>query len=356
MSDSSEKPKRQRRVPDQDVLTQRGSAGAQARWAKSDPSRRELPSAICGSVDRPLRIGGMSIPCYVLEDETRVLTVSGMSDGMGLARGGSMVAGMNRLELFVSRNRIKSFISSELSERINSPIVFLTPTGGKAYGYAAEILVELCEAVLALRESGDLQTQQKNIAQQCEKLMRGLARVGIDHMVDEATGYQYMRRRDALHEILDAYISKDLLPWTKKFPDEFYVEIYRLMGWDYLNPLSAKKPSYVGKLTNLLVYDRLPKEVLDELRRQNPVKEDTKRRAFKHHQLLTSDIGNHHLEKQITKSISLMEVSDDWRQFLPLFRKQNARVRMLRDDRGQMIQQRQDEDAQQQLSFIEAEI
>src|SRR5829696_4825819 len=127
----------------------RASAGAQARWAKADPSREHLARAICGSHDRPLRISDMSIPCYVLDDETRVLTVAGMSDGLGLARGGSMIAGMNRLELFISRNRISAFVSKDLAERIRSPIVFITPTGGKAYGYAAEILVELCEVVLA---------------------------------------------------------------------------------------------------------------------------------------------------------------------------------------------------------------
>jgi hypothetical protein len=305
----------------------RASAGAQARWAKADPSRAKLPHAICGSTDRPLRVGDLSIPCYVLEDERRVLTVAGISDGMGLARGGSMVAGLNRLELFASRDRVKPYVSSNLTERIANPIVFVTPTGGKAYGYDAEVLVELCEAVLAARTAGILQKQQERIAEQCEKLIRGLARVGIIGMVDEATGYQYIRRRDALHEILAAYISGDLLPWTQRFPEEFYVEIYRLMNWDYLDPRSAKKPSYVGKLTNLLVYDRLPKGVVEELRRLNPVQVETGRRRHKHHQFLTGDIGNPHLEKQITQVLALLRVSDHWREFLTMFRKHIARTR-----------------------------
>lgn len=62
------------------------SAGAQARWAKADPSRGSLPKAVCGSTDEPVRIGDAKIPCYVLEDETRVLTVAGVSDGIGLGR------------------------------------------------------------------------------------------------------------------------------------------------------------------------------------------------------------------------------------------------------------------------------
>ena len=267
----------------------------------------------------------MSIPCYVLEDERRVLTVSGISDGMGLARGGSMVAGMNRLELCASRDRVKPFISSDLSERIHTPIIFVTPTGGKAYGYDAEVMVELCEAVLAARQEKRLQTQQLRIAQQCENLMRGLARVGIISMVDEATGYQYIRQRDALHKILEAYIPGDLLPWTQRFPEEFYSEIYRIMGWDYLDPGSAKKPGYVGILTNKLIYDRLPPGVLDELRKRNPVQDHSKRRRYKHHQLLSEGVGNPHLEKQITQVLALLRISDDKREFMAHFRKHVAR-------------------------------
>lgn len=81
---------------------------------------------------------------------------------------------MNRFELFASGNRIKPFISNELMERFRNPIIFLTPTGGQAYGYEADVLVELCEAVLSARATGDLQKQQLGIAQQCEMIIRGL--------------------------------------------------------------------------------------------------------------------------------------------------------------------------------------
>ncbi|GEO43491.1 hypothetical protein SAE02_76390 [Skermanella aerolata] len=295
-------------------------AGAQARWAKADPGRENLSRAICGSVDKPLMIGDIEIPCYVLDDERRVLTVAGMSRGMAMAQGGSMVRGLNRFELFISRDRIKPFVSASLAERIHSPIIFLTTSGGKAYGYEAEVLVELCEAVLAAREARVLQKQQEGIAHRCELLVRGLARVGIVALVDEVTGYQQVRARDALHKILEAYIAPELLPWTKRFPNEFYVELYRLLNWS-INPLAAGKPGYVGTLTNSLVYDKLPPGVVDELRLQNPVNPDTKRRRYKHHQFLSEDIGNPHLEKHISQVIALMRASDDWHMFKRLFRR-----------------------------------
>lgn len=293
------------------------SAGARARWAKADPDRENLPRALYGADDRPLRIGEISIPCYVLDDERRMLTVSGMLEGMSMAQGGSMVPGLNRFELFASRERIKPFVSNGLAERIRSPVVFLTPTGKKAYGYESDILVELCEAVLAARSAGVLQKQQEGIAQRCEMLVRGLARVGIVALVDEATGFQEVRKRDALHRILEAYIAPDLLPWTQRFPNTFYEEMFRLHGWTY-DPESVKRPGVVGKFTNQFVYEQLPSGVLDELKKKNP-KDDTGRRRARHHQFLTEEIGHPHLEKQITKTITLMQAAEDWPMFKRLF-------------------------------------
>lgn len=295
-------------------------AGAQARWAKADPARGALPKAICGSRDRPLIIGDIAIPAYVLEGERRVLTVSGMSDGMAMARGGSEIPGLNRFELFIARDRIRRFVPDELANRISDPIVFITPTGSKAYGYEADILVELCEAVLKAREEGVLQKQQERIAQRCEILVRGLARVGIVALVDEVTGYQEIRAKDELSRILEAYISKELLPWTQRFPLQFYEEMYRLLRWN-LDPAGRAKPGYVGKLTNALVYEHLPDGVLVELRTNNPVDPDTGRRKFRHHQFLTQDVGNPHLEKHLSKVIALMQAADSWGEFKRMFRR-----------------------------------
>jgi len=297
-------------------------AGAAARWAKADPDRAGLPKAEFGDDNRPLKINGMEIPCYVLDDERRVLTFSGMQDALNMAKGGSMVPGMNRFELFASRWRIKPFISNELMERIRSPIVFISPSGGRAYGYEAEVLVEICEAVLAARSSDvGLMKQQMQIAHQCELIMRGLARVGIVALVDEATGYQKARKRDALAKILEAYISKELLPWAQRFPLEFYEGIYRLHSWEDLDPASKAKPGYVGRLTNALVYDRLPEGVLEELRSKNPVDTTTGRRKHKLFQYLSDDIGHPHLEKHLAKVIALMQAADSWPEFKKMFRR-----------------------------------
>jgi hypothetical protein len=291
----------------------RASAGAQARWARADPSREKLPRAICGSHDRPLRIGDTSIPCYVLEDETRVLTAVGVGEGIGLARGGSMVVGMNRLELFISRNRISPFVDNDLAERIHTPIVFITPTGAKAYGYAAEILVELCEAVLNARQAGVLQTQQQRIAQQCEILTRGLARTGIVGLVDEATGYQYVRARNALEKILDQWLTKELQPWRKQFSNDFYRRIFELHDWEY-DPSSVKRPQVIALWTNDIVYDRLGPGLREELE-DYAGRDENGRLKHRLHQYLTPNHGIPELQNHLAGVVALMKAATNWRQF-----------------------------------------
>jgi hypothetical protein len=287
---------------------------ANARWGDGET----LPRAIYGSSESPLKIGDIDLPCYVLDDERRVLTASGVQFGMAIAQGGSMKRGLSRLELFVSGKIISPFISNELRDRVQTPILFRTPANGKAYGYEAEVLVELCEAVLAARQAGKLQPQQLPIAQQCEILMRGFARVGIVALVDEATGYERVRKRGELHKILEAYIAKELLPWSKRFPDSFYQEMFRLHGWEY-DPKSVKRPGVVGKFTNTYIYEALPEGVIDELKAKNP--ENKKR----HHQFLTEDVGHPHLERQITATTTLMRASEDWAGFKKLYKAVQSR-------------------------------
>ena len=94
--------------------------------------------------------------------------------------------------------------------------------------------------------------------------MRGLAMVGIVALVDEATSYQKIRDRKALNRILDKYLLAEHAKWAKRFPDEFYMEIFRLRRWQWQG-MKVNRPSVVGKYTNDFVWDRLAPGVREEL-------------------------------------------------------------------------------------------
>jgi len=52
--------------------------------------------------------------------------------------------------------------------------------------------------------------------------LRGLARIGILALVDEATGYQDVRDpRLRLQVILNRYLKDEWSKWTKRFPNDF---------------------------------------------------------------------------------------------------------------------------------------
>lgn len=113
------------------------------------------------------------------------------------------------------------------------------------------------------------------------------------------------------------FVREEYLPWTKRFPNEFYEEMYRLKGWDYNG--NARTP-LVGKLTNYLVYDLMPEGVLEEFQKRNPVDEKIHRRKYRHHQFL-EETGIDYLDKHLISLINMMRAFDTWDEFDKAFRK-----------------------------------
>lgn len=263
------------------------------------------------------------LPCAVLEDGTRVLTQSQFVKTIG--RTGNVKKSMVYLPdrgvevpVFLSASNLQGFITSKLLEAAK-PIPFITLRNKEAIGYRADFLPEVCNVFLDAKEAGELdQLRQKHIAERCRLLLRAYATVGIVALVDEATGYQDVRARDALERILAKYLSDHKLKWAKTFPDDFYKEIFRLRGWKYSEDLgSTARPGVVGKYTNDIVYDRLAPGILERLQQLNPVKENGNRSA-KHHQWLTVDHGVPELKSHLSGVIALMRASTSWRVFSSL--------------------------------------
>jgi P63C domain len=284
---------------------------AAARWSG------DIKVATHGSDDHPLKIGGVEIPCYVLEDETRVLSQRGVVvSGLGIQySGGASRSGADRLTYFLQGKGISPFVSSELLALVGNPFKFRhSGGGGIAWGYPATILADLCDVVLAARKAGALQKQQEHIADRCEVLLRGFARVGIIALVDEATGYQRDRTRDALARILEAFVAKELQPWVKTFPDEYYAQMFRLRGLEYRAD-SVKRPQYFGTLTNDVVWKRLAPGVLLELKKVIP-KYESGRRKGTLAQGLTRNIGYPKLREHLGAVVAYMTMSRDYFDFI----------------------------------------
>jgi len=218
-----------------------------------------------------------------------------------------------KLPRYLRGKNIVSLIDPKLKEKLEKPIWFRYK-GIVRKGVAASLLPEICDVWLKGRDAGILVRNQVNVAIMADILMRGLAQIGIIALIDEATGYQKIRDEDALQKFLALYLSEEKLKWAKTFPDEYYKQLFRLRGWDY-NPMSVKRPVLVGKLTNSIVYEKLPDGVLEKLRELNPVDPETKKRKSKHFQHLSKDIGQPDLRDHILQLIAIMRISPDWKRF-----------------------------------------
>jgi hypothetical protein len=289
-------------------------AAIEARWAKA--GKELVPIA---SHDGEIQLGELRIECAVLADGRRVLSQRGVGRALGRKHGGGdfrrREAG-GELPIYIGADNLKPFISKELASVVAKPILYRDPRNTyTAHGIPASVLPQICDVWLKARDAGVLKAKQLPIAAKADILVRGLAHTGIIALVDEATGYQADRARDALAKILEAFVAKELRKWVKTFPADFYRELFRLRGLPYTG--SVKRPQYIGHLTNDLVYSRLAPGVLDELRRQTPRDEKgkLKHRLF---QRLTDDVGHPKLREHLASVTTLMKATEKWDQFVPM--------------------------------------
>jgi hypothetical protein len=280
---------------------------------KAAESRWTIPRA---THEGPLPLGEAVIPCAVLEDGTRVLSRIGFIRAIGRKgkpKGGREYDQESKMPVFLTADNLKPFISNELINN-SSPIPFRPLTGGRAaIGYRADLLPDVCHVFLDAEAAGVLQHNQRDIAKKCRILVKAFSKVGITALVDEATGYQEVRDRQALRVILRQYIGEELARWEKRFPDEFYDHIYRLKGWERKSG-STKRTHAVAQVTNDLVYNRITHGLLGELQDLNP-SDDLGRRKAHHHRLLSKDVGQPALRDHFVALLALMRGAVSWGQF-----------------------------------------
>lgn len=270
-----------------------------SRWkARDNPN---LPKA---THEGALTIGDKLLPVAVLAGGVRVLTSRALLDALGRPWKGTYKRTI--LPNFIDAPNLIPFINKELMS-VLSPIEYAPLRGRLVSGYRAELLPLVCDVYLSARAAGKLHSKQARAAQQAEILVRSLSKIGILALIDEATGYQEVREKQALQKILDKYLTAEKAKWAKTFPDDFYRKLFDVRGIEY-NPTSVRRPGFIGHDTNNIVYDRLAPGVLKKLRELNPRTDGGKRKA-KHFQFFTSDYGVPELKQHILNVMFLMDAA-----------------------------------------------
>lgn len=240
-------------------------------------------------------LGGDELDCYVLDDETRVISSGSTTKAIADVERGS-------LQDYIGQKALNPFIDKE--KVLQETIRFSIPgTQWVAIGITTEHFELICRGyVRALYEGAALTERQQKIAVKCAMLTAGLTRTGLDALIDEATGYQYERAEDALQVKLRAFIADELRDWEKTFPDELWEEFGRLTGWS--TPLQTR-PKWWGKLVIELIYDTLDPDVAEYLKANKPP-------AGVHwHRQLTENLGVRQLVSRCWEVIGMAKTCDD---------------------------------------------
>lgn len=263
------------------------------------------PTEVTAEWPGVLRLGEYELPCFVLSNKKRVIIMRELVYLLTGNRKGGFVR-------YTSAKQVRDFMPQKYVDQDHRESAIVFKVGNKlAYGYEATDIILICDGYLKAREAGALEyASQQEIAQKAEIFIRSCAKVGIEALIDEATGYQAVRDADELQMKLAAYISKELNEWTRTFPTEFFNNLYRLEG---RTPPSPPKPypKRFGRYVMNFVYDTLDPDVSDWLRKNHPNPQGKDH----HHNMLTQDFGYPKLRFHLYEVIGIMKSSSSMEIF-----------------------------------------
>jgi hypothetical protein len=252
-----------------------------------------------------ISIGAAQFSVYVLDNRKRVMSQREVVRVLT----GNIKGDLGR---YLESQSLQPYIN--IKEINRQTIQFNIPgTQYQGTGYEATLLLDICDAYLRARDANALSPNQYDIAKQAEIITRACAKVGIDALIDEATGYSAFKKKQEYQLKLQAFIAEDLQEWAVMFPPEFWFELARLEGVHY-TPKS--RPLRWGKYIMAFVYDAVDSDIGKELRKKNPEPH------FKqnHHQWL-KDFGRQKIHDQVERVITIMKLCNNMSDFKNKFSK-----------------------------------
>ena len=267
-----------------------------------------------------IKLGEYDLPCYVVDNGGQIERVLTQREVVKLITGGRESGNLKR---YLKSRALEEVLPPEIVRDYDSNVLKINAGTYSINGVKASTVVDICNSYLKARQLGLLTPNQINLAEQSEIFISALAKTGIDAVIDEATGYQYFRKANELQEKLQAYIVDGYREWTKTFPKEFFMHLYRLEG--KTPPLKDQPyPKRFGKYLMHYVYDTLDPEIADFLRDNNPNPS-----GKKHHHQKFSDFGHKALTDHLFSILGIIKASpniDLFKQNLA-FAFPNARTR-----------------------------
>lgn len=238
-----------------------------------------------------------NIAVYNLDNGQRVFRLTDMTMAL---RGKSH----GKFANYLAASNIEEYLPKKLvpdknQDREPRGITIADNNGQEMKTYDAEDFIDICAAFIQAADDNQkkLSIAQQEIAERAKRFVLSTAKIGITGLIDEATGYQYIRPSNELELKFAFYLADELRPWEKTFPDQFWVELGRLTNW----PDVKRRPKYWGKLVNEFVYQAMDKDIANYLKENKPPKYTGQR----YHQWLDADRGVRALTEHLWQVIGL---------------------------------------------------
>lgn len=215
-----------------------------------------------------LHFGSNDVECYVLEDGRRVISQRGILAGIGAAKKGDL-------------GRLISRLPERFCDLGAPPTIDFVLQDGRteAIGRDRMFFVQLCDAYAEAWAAGELHPKQEPIAKVAMAIIRALAHVGIDALIDEATGYQQVRANDYLRRLFEHSLRAEAGKWELQFPDSVARALAPLWRVAYT---TGSHPKALHRVYGQIYDMVLGKDVADEMRERNRAT----RATTNHHQWL----------------------------------------------------------------------
>jgi hypothetical protein len=263
---------------------------------------RKIPQAIAsGSVT----IGDIEIPCYVLDDERRVFSMRGVLISLTYNEGTNARQVLANKAILPYLNRGEELENTHAEKdfnRVLGLIEFDTGGYGKGLGFDVERFMDLCHAYSQALDGGaKLTSKQIDASKHANAIIRGSSKIGIIALVDEATGYQYVRKEDALQFKLKLFLAEEMRGWEKTFPDQLWIEWARLTDWH--GEPTKNRPRYWGYLVMDMIYRKLDPDVAEYIKKNKP----KPKKGQNYHQWFNEDYGARKLIEHTNRIVGMAQ-------------------------------------------------
>ncbi|UOD33405.1 hypothetical protein INH39_15465 [Massilia violaceinigra] len=273
--------------------------GALARWGNG-----QLKATHKGNFEVHF---GFDAECYVLNDanKTAVMTQRSMAAALGL----SSPSGTD-FERFVNRKSISKYLGAGVLEKAMQPIEFKWVYPGAKQsavtikGYSADLLIDVCNAVRAAHEAGELISTQLKLARQASVVIGASAKAGIQGLVYALAGYD--RTKEDVIAAYKMYVAAEAREYEKEFSPELYEQWYRLYG---LTKPERGRPWEFRYLTIDHIYKPLARSNGKVFSLAKSSKQENGEKGDKIHQFL-SEVGVKALRTQVGKITGIAIVSE----------------------------------------------